>query len=512
MSDKVFSLPSQPGIQRDGTTLDNNFFNDGQWVRFQRNRPKKIGGFKEANAVLPEIQRGSLVFMNDTIVYCYSFGKNKANLVKTTQNAPTAGLSSTTLPALADDDIYTFQTASIFDALGTASSVVLVHGAKNIQDIASITNTPVCLAKAGDDPPVFTPVDDGVGGQIEVSGGVTVLQPFVFAYGNNGLIKNSNSNNPNDWRMDQGGAANEVNVDASKIVKGLPYRAGGASPGGLFWSLESLIRVTYASGSNFRYDIISAQASILSPASVIEYDNIYFWIGIDRFMMFDGTVRELPNSQNLNWFFDNVNFNARTKVWAIKVPRFGEIWWFFPFGDAVECTHAIIFNINLKCWYDVELGRASGYYSQVFHYPVMYSNTPNKAGKYSMFVHEFGRNAVMDYQEHAIPTWFETSGIDLSDGGVVGGEGQTTNSWTCLERVEPDFILDGPLNMTVKTNKFAHSPVEEYGPYPILEGTEKVDLRVQGRNMRLKFMSNIVNGHFEMGRLKLHLTPGDNRS
>ena len=33
-----------PGIQRDGTSFDTNLCIDGQWVRFYRGRPKKIGG------------------------------------------------------------------------------------------------------------------------------------------------------------------------------------------------------------------------------------------------------------------------------------------------------------------------------------------------------------------------------------------------------------------------------------------------------------------------------------
>ena len=58
----------------------------------------------------------------------------------------------------------------------------------------------------------------------------------------------------------------------------------------------------------------------------------------------------------------------------MKVPKFGEIWWFFPFGQAEECTHAIIYNVREQIWYDVALGRSAGYSSQVFQYPIMANN------------------------------------------------------------------------------------------------------------------------------------------
>jgi hypothetical protein len=85
-------------------------------------------------------------------------------------------------------------------------------------------------------------------------------------------------------------------------------------------------------------------------------------------------VKELKNNFNQNYFFDNLNYAQSQKVYANKVPRFGEIWWFFPSGDSEECNDAIIYNIREDCWYDAggALGayRTAGYFSQVFHYPI----------------------------------------------------------------------------------------------------------------------------------------------
>jgi hypothetical protein len=45
MTSKVFALDTKPGIQRDGTLFDKDFYTDGRWVRFQRGRPRKMAGF-----------------------------------------------------------------------------------------------------------------------------------------------------------------------------------------------------------------------------------------------------------------------------------------------------------------------------------------------------------------------------------------------------------------------------------------------------------------------------------
>jgi hypothetical protein len=46
MTQKVFALDTLAGIQRDGTVFDKQYYNDGRWVRFQRGRPRKVGGYR----------------------------------------------------------------------------------------------------------------------------------------------------------------------------------------------------------------------------------------------------------------------------------------------------------------------------------------------------------------------------------------------------------------------------------------------------------------------------------
>jgi hypothetical protein len=221
--------------------------------------------------------------------------------------------------------------------------------------------------------PTFAPVT--------ADGGVVVLYPFLFIYGSNGFIANNHVDSTyanqsfNDWN---GPLANRVNMAAGKIVKGMPVRGGTNSPSGLFWATDSLIRVSFTGDVNqyWKYDIISSQISIMSSSSVVEMDGIYYWMGVDRFYLYNGAVQVLPNDKNVNWLFDNLNFNQRQKVWATKVPRYNEIWFFYPRGDATECTDAIVFNVKDKLWYDAgqALGarRSCGYTTEVFPSPVWF--------------------------------------------------------------------------------------------------------------------------------------------
>ena len=41
------NVQSKPGIKRDGTKFEGSNYVDGQWVRFQRGLPRKIGGYRK---------------------------------------------------------------------------------------------------------------------------------------------------------------------------------------------------------------------------------------------------------------------------------------------------------------------------------------------------------------------------------------------------------------------------------------------------------------------------------
>ena len=353
---------------------------------------------------------------------------------------------------------------------------------------------------------------------ISVSGGVVMLYPYLFVYGNNGLIQNCSAGDFNNWTSAD---SNANNVASTKVIKGLPLRGGTTSPSGLFWTLDSVVRVTYApqtvgtSSIYWRYDLITQQSSIMSSSCVIEYDGIYYWAGTDRFLMYNGVVQEVPNTQNMNWFFEGLNIAQRQKVWVSKVPRWGEIWWFYPRGDSLECNDAIIFNMREKCWYDAGMAggayRSAGTFSEVFRKPIWASNTTNDTGQYDLWVHEKGTNEVYLNNVNAIKSSFETN-ILGSGYGLVGAFQQPgDNLWTRLERIEPDFVQNGAMDVVVTGKGYADDTDQESDPYPFDPTTLKIDMKEQRRELRLRFTSNTQNGDYFMGRVILSGETGDVR-
>jgi hypothetical protein len=369
---------SKPGIKRDGTRFEGDQYVDGQWVRFQRGLPRKIGGYRSINKFLRGLPRALHEYTQDLLTYVHAGSADRVerffidstyNTSVITDRTPTSGFTA------ADGNMWQFATA--YDT--TNGNQIVAQVAPNLN---CICNSDGGALFVGDllGTSALTQVTT-VPANFNVTGGVVTLPPYTFAFGNDGYAAWSVPNDPADFT---GSGAGNAYITGQKIVKAMPLRGGpGNSPSGLFWSADSLIRGTYVGGTAvFQFDTISAQSSILSANSVIEYDGIFYWIGTDRFLTFNGVVREVENNLNLNFFFDNLNYAQRQKVFAYKVPRFGEIWWCFPFGDSLEPNHAVIYNVRENTWYDTELpngGRGAGLFPAVFSKPLLSGVEPQEA-------------------------------------------------------------------------------------------------------------------------------------
>jgi len=379
----IFDIASKPGIKRDGTNFDSSYYNDGQWVRFQRGKPKKIGGYRLISDILAAPIRATHTDSRASTNSIHSFSPWGVERLQV-DNVGTGGAVYNRTPSgFIKNDNLTWSTGQMYSSTGGAFTALIAAATPDLSDISSDSGGRVY---SGDvtGTSALTVIQDGAG-DILVSGGCVVLQPFLFVYGSNGLIRNSN---PNDysaatgWTTGGSNYANSANPCGTKIIKGLPMRGGSGSPAGLFWSLDSLIRVTFTGGTTiWNFDTISSSISILSKNCVVEYDGIYFWAGVDRFYFYNGVVKELPNEMNLNYFFDNLNFSQRQKVWAMKIPRYGEIWWFYPSGGSTECNRAVIFNVRESTWYDIEIGRSAGSSPQLLTYPIMAGIEDNQQTK-----------------------------------------------------------------------------------------------------------------------------------
>lgn len=587
---KTYTLPSMPGVRRDGTVTDSDYFNDAQWVRFlrEKGRVRKMGGYQLSSNTLAGPARGTFVWSHQYTNRVFTFSQFGVQYVDIDANGLGGAVNDITPAGYAAAATTLWSYDILFDAAAGSGNTVLLctpmNTLTNMDDPTQsavyttiINATPVAQLVAITDVNAVAP------------GGLFCTPPYAFLLGNDGNCSWSDANLPQNYGgagSNPGGDQGTARVTGTKLVKGLPMRSG-SGPGGMIWSLDSVVRADFVGGSDiFKFSQInSGESSVLSQNAIIQYNSDWFWIGIDKFYVSDGaTVAELPNMMSRDWFFDNLNFSQRQKVWALRMPRWGEIWWFFPFGDATECDHAIIYSTTLQTWYDTAITRSSGTTPRVIKYPLMTDTAPNNqmvltytvsAGSvavndvlrgvvsgatgsvqliqgggpftaqvtltnapvmfegeafvdvtsaatgtitaaqalYSLYTHEHGNNAVNGVNSDAIPAYFETCNFGLPTGGTQITSMEGVDQWTRLRRVEPDFELQGAMTMDVITREFAQSEDVVAGSYTFDSETGKIDTDgVQGREIRIRFTSNAIDGFFEQGDIIITTDPGDVRA
>jgi len=526
------NVQSKPGIKRDCTKFEGENYVDGQWCRFQRGLPRKIGGYRQiSNFALGIVRQFHTQALNNFVYTHMGYGEGLQTMTIDTLGNASAPLVRTP-SGYAGDANYMWSFDAMNDGAG-GGSVIIAVATDTALDISNADAKQVYIGDIYATNPLTA-----ISG-ITASGGVCVLHPYLFVFGTNGYVRWSDANDPTNFTT---GDAGDAFISASKVVKGLPLRGGGQSPAGLFWTLDSVIRASYTGGTDvFSFDTISSSSSILSANSVIEYDGIYYWCGIDRFLMYNGVVREVPNELNINYFFDGLNTEQSNKVFAYKVPRYGEIWWCYPRGNATECTHAVIYNVRENTWYDTELpnlGRSAGVYAQVFHSPVMAGALPTPPANgldritqggdlritenedqrvtdtgvpsYKIWRHEVGSDEIDGSSLNAIESFFETGDISMLTAS------EPRSAAIRVSMIEPDFVQSGDMSVQITGRINARAPEvnSEVRFFPAVANTpeeQQVFFKEQRRELRFKFTSNTVGGDYQMGIVIAHIESTDHR-
>ena len=498
---RLATLQSAPGIRRDGTKFASKAYVDGQWVRFnQRSLPQKIGGYRQITDQFAGPSYGCELVTRNGINYFTSGSANVIQQVQFDQFGYGAGIYDRTPSGFAASPNNIYSMDSMYDATDNDSQV-LVHGAPNLLDLTSSTQTPVYI---GDNYGTAALTSAG----ISVSGGVCVLWPFAVAYDNDGLVNWSDANMPTSWTPGTGSQAGNARIASSKIIKGTPLRGGADNaPSGLFWSLDSLHVLSYQGGTVFFSSDFVGATQLLGQNAPVEYNGIYFWPTATRqFMTYNGTLQVVQNLMNVDDFFNNLNWQYRNLVWGFANYIQNEIWWLYPRGTATYCTNAVIYNLALNTWYDTEISRSSGIFGTSFRWPVMFDTQPTAEGTYPLWQHEYNYDQYIGNIVTAIPAYIETADLTLIADGMQG-----IDQNIYIDYVEPDFVQNGDVTLTVNTQKFSNSPVVPFGPYTFDDTTQYINPRCQGRQLRFRFDSNTAGGFFELGKTTVRWKSGDKR-
>lgn len=173
---------------------------------------------------------------------------------------------------------------------------------------------------------------------------------FIFVLCDNMVVNVSSQGDPTTWTPATTNTAFSRTLQfGTKLVDGVsiaPFIS-------LVWSDYALYLFQYT-GSQFLYNssVVGTDCGLISPNAAIAVDGIAYWMGPDKFYMYNGgTVTPMANVNDIRkYVYDSLSPSTYFQASAIYVPKYHEIWWFYTASGASNPTNYVIYSIDDQCW------------------------------------------------------------------------------------------------------------------------------------------------------------------
>jgi hypothetical protein len=263
-------------------------------------------------------------------------------------------------------------------------------------------------------------------------------------------------------------------------------------------------------------ELVADGITVMAPNVVAVASNVTYWMGIDKFYVFDGNATTL-NCDVRRHVFDDINLLQRDQFFAGTVEQFNEVWWFYCSSGSNVVDRYVIYNYLEKIWYYGNMGRTAWL-------DVCNCAFPNAATyNHTIVQHENGVNDNTNGTSLPIHSYIESTEWDVGDG----------DSFTFIRRALPDVTFRGSdagsspqLTMTLKPMKNSGSgfnnpqsvggspsaPVVRIAQAPIEEFTGQVFVRVRGRQFVLRYEANQLGMAWQTGALRVDVVKDGRRA
>lgn len=242
--------------------------------------------------------------------------------------------------------------------------------------------------------------------------------------------------------------------------------------------------------------------SIMGPRVVISANNITYWMGLDKFYMYDGRVKTLPCTLR-EYVFKDINFAQADQVVCGTNEGFNEVWWFYPSGTSNWVNRYVIYNHLDQIWYYGELGRTAWLDVSSRNLPVaVYTDPSQTPGE--LYVHEQG----IDDDGAPLVSFIQSSDFDITD-----NSGET---FMLTRRMIPDINFNTStaqapeVTLTIRPRNFPGSNFQNDPSdsqrvinTSVTTFTDQVFVRARARQMALKISSADLGVQWQLGNPRL---------
>jgi hypothetical protein len=264
--------------------------------------------------------------------------------------------------------------------------------------------------------------------------------------------------------------------------------------------------------------LLGDNISIMSPNSAVIASGIIYWMGVDKFYVYDGRVQTL-NCDLRRYVFGDLNQDQSLQVFSGTNEGFNEVWWFYCSVNSTAVDKYVIFNYVEKIWYYGTMERTAWLDSGLQPYPIAAKYTSATATGV-LINHETGLNDNTTGTAVAIDAYISSSEFDIGDGHNFGFVWRVLPDLT-FENAESTptgtlpavaMTLYGLSNSGSGVTSTASQPVAKSSTYVITEQfTGQIFTRMRGRQMIFKISSNQVNTCWQLGAPRIDIRPDGRR-
>ena len=290
----------------------------------------------------------------------------------------------------------------------------------------------------------------------------------------------------------------------SRIVRGLPTRQETVvfTDTHLF-SLQFLGTVDV-----FGLQELADNISIMSPRSCIAVNNVVYWMGLDKFYMYDGRVQTLPCTIR-EYIFKDINYSQADQVICGTNEGFNEVWWFYCSADSNWINRYAIYNHLENVWYYGNMSRTAWLDVSSRDYPTAVE-TDEAQNPGILYSHEVG----IDANGLPMESFIQSSDFDIGDG----------ENFMLTKRIIPDVnfrtstATNPEVTFAVRSRNFPGSAFtnDALNEKPVIETTvgqytDQIFIRTRGRQMALRISSEDLGVQWQLGAPRLDTRPDGKR-
>ena len=347
---------------------------------------------------------------------------------------------------------------------------------------------------------------------------VSDISRFTFAFGANDygsttqdpmLIRWSDQESITEWTPSATNQAGSIRLShGSELITSIQTRQEI-----VVWSDSAVYSLQYLGPPTvWGTQLLGDNISIISPNAVSQASGVVYWMGVDKFYMYDGRVQTL-NCDLRKFIYQDINLGQSQQVFSSTNEGFNEVWWFYCGSGSTTINKYVVYNYQEKVWYYGTMARTAWLDSGLRDHPI-------SAGyNYNIMDQEYGVDDNETGTTAAINAYISSSEFDIDDGDKFG----------FVWRMLPDLTFSGTTAGTTGEVTLTIYPMQTSGSgtgtpvaagvsqltgaqYTITEGfTGQVNTRVRGRQLILKIGSNKIGTTWQLGATRMDIKPDGRR-